>query len=128
MCLMKRDTHEPLLLPSFPLSFSLKKDSSPLHIFLFLTKINPPLSGQIFDETQIHLVPPSFDHLPRRSQSKPNYLLHHHSNLYLFPSLFFPYLSLVFRPLHPLYLFTFSISLFISSITKMSKNAKNCLV
>ena len=36
--------------------FSLKKEkkkkkSLPTHIFLLLTKINPPLSGQISDET-----------------------------------------------------------------------------
>ena len=47
---MKRDTSEPLFLIFFSFSFSLKK-LLPLYISLFLTVINPPLSGQISDET-----------------------------------------------------------------------------
>ena len=50
-------------------------------------------------------------------QSKAN---HHHSNLYPFPSLFFSYLSLVFRPFPSLFMFfTFSIRSSVSSIAKM---------
>ena len=65
-------------------TFSLK--TSPPHISIFLTEINTPQSGQILDETW-YLVP------PRLLQSKPNNPYLHHSNQYLFPSLFFPYLS-----------------------------------
>ena len=42
----------PELLPiSLPFHFQFSQNFSPTHIFLFLTKINPPLSGQISDET-----------------------------------------------------------------------------
>ena len=53
---MKQDTPEPLppSIPSlnFPSGFSLSQNFSPPHISQFLTEINPPLSGQISDETR----------------------------------------------------------------------------
>ena len=67
---MKQDTTEPLALPSlhFHLQFS---QNHPPHNSLFLTKINPPPSGQISDETGYtwwHLALTSY---PDGSQSNP---------------------------------------------------------
>ena len=72
------------------------------------------------------LVPPSYDHLPRWSQSKANSHYHHHSNLYLFLSLFFPNMYLPFVLFLSLYTILYSHSLYshflyISSIAKRKK-------
>ena len=51
MSLMKWDKPEPLTPSIPPLHFHfLFLKTSPPHIYLFLTKIHPPLSGQISDE------------------------------------------------------------------------------
>ena len=87
MPLMKRDMLE--LLPPLSLPF--------LSLFLFLTKINPPLSDQISEETWniwYHLATTIYSDSHRQN----HLLYHHHLNLYLLPSLFFHYLPLVFRP------------------------------
>ena len=62
---MKRDTQENLPPPNF-LFFPLNKPLSH-YISLFLSKINPPLSGQISDEILY-----TWCDLAYRSQSKPN--------------------------------------------------------
>ena len=58
MSLMKQERSEPLphFISSFFL-FSFSKKTTPVHISLFLTEINSPLSGQISDKTQYTLVP-----------------------------------------------------------------------
>ena len=69
---------------------------------------------------------PSLDHLPIWSQSKPITPHHNHSNLYLFPSIFFTCLSFVFGPF-PTFIsfYIFTIILSISSISEMFKKLKN---
>ena len=108
---------------SFPFSAvfslsSLKWKSLPPHIPLFLTVINPPLSGQTSNETRYPLVPPSSAIDSVTVKNKINHY-HYHSDLYLFPCLTFPYLSLYLLSLdHPptLYIFIFYILYFIFSI------------
>ena len=105
---------------SFSLSFSQKK-SPPSHISLFLTKINPPLSNQIFDKIWYIWWPPSFSDSHSQNQMNPQL---HHLNPSLLPSLFFPYLYLVFRPFPSFYTFIFSFILSISSIAKRLKKTQ----
>ena len=101
---MKRDIPIPLphSITSF-FFFFFSKNPLPLYISLFLTEMNPPLSGQISDETRYTLAPPRNTQMVTvKNQINP---YRHHSSLYLFLSLFLPYLSLVFR--HFLSLYTF---------------------
>ena len=78
-------------------------------IRVYVIEINPPLYGQISDETRYTLMLPSYDHLPRRSQSKkkltPTTIT---QTSICFPPWSFPYLSLVFRPFPFLYTFLHS--------------------
>ena len=86
--------------PSFPLFFS-KKVSPSAHISLFLTEINPPLSGQISGETwyiSCHLSPST---VTVNNQITSTTI----TQTYIY---FPPYSSLVFRPFPSLYTFLHS--------------------
>ena len=94
--------------PSIPrlhlLLLFLKNLYPPPYFTLSLWKLFPSIWSNL-GWNLIHLMSPSFDNLPRWSQSKP---ITYHSNLYLFHSQFFPYLSLVFGPFPSLYIFLHS--------------------
>ena len=74
---------------------------TPLHLlFLFssMKNLSSPNISLKSDETQYTWCHPAFTIYPEGHNQNQINSYHHHSNLYLFPSLFFQYLSLVFRP------------------------------
>ena len=136
---MKLDMPEPLPI-SFLLLFSLKNLSLVIFLSFSLKLIhldlvwwnpiihldlvwwNPIIHLDLVWWNPIHLVPPSHDLLPSQNQINPTTITH----VYIY---FPPCSSLIYLLsldlFFPLCLFTFSISLSISSIAKMKKTHKN---